>query len=159
MSSKRSVNPPSDGWYVSLVKGEIASKSNSRRLVTAGGKPRFIKSDKAREYEERWGFFAKKRSPLFEDDVILAVRVYYQSRRPDLDITHLKDLLQGYAYENDRQVKIEFPVWALDRKNPRVEIVVAPREEWRDVVDFLMQFDRYPYEKKRKRKRRKRKKK
>ena len=140
-----------------MVKGEIASKSNSRKLVTQNGKPRFIKSQKARDYQERWEVFAKRREPLFDADVILAVRVYYQSRRPDLDITHLKDLLQGYAYENDRQVKMEFAVWALDRDNPRCQNVVAPRRDWREVVAFLMQFDGYPYEpptKKRRRKRR-----
>lgn len=114
-----------------------------------GGKPRFIKSSKALGYEERWGHLQKARDPLFSEDVILAVRVYYESRRPDLDISHLKDCLQGYAYENDRQVKMEFPVWALDRDNPRCEIVVAPRGEWREVIDFIMQFDGYPYEPKR----------
>lgn len=157
MSSNVSIKPPNKNWYVSLVEGEIASKSNSRKLVTQAGKPRFIKSTKARQYEERWGYFAKTRSPLFEEDVILAVRVYYQSRRPDLDITHLKDLLQGYAYKNDRQVKMEFPVWALDREKPRVEIVVAPREDWQEVIQFLMQFDGYPYEPKRKRRKRRKK--
>lgn len=151
MSSNIKVKPPHPEWYISLVTGEIASKSNSRQLVTQNGKPRFIKSKKAIAYEWQFEMLAKRRQPLFEEDVILAVRVYYRTRRPDLDITHLKDLLQGYAYENDRQVKIEFPVWALDRANPRCEIVVAPRDHWREVIDFLMQFDEYPYEKKKKR--------
>lgn len=158
MSSNSSITPPHESWYVSLVNGEIASKSNSRKLVTVGGKPRFIKSKKAREYEERWSLLAKRRDPLFEEDVVLAVRAFYKTRRPDLDITHLKDLLQGYAYENDRQVKMELAIWALDRKEPRVQIVVAPRSDWREVSDFIMQFDGYPYEpKKRKRRRRKKK--
>lgn len=135
-----------------MVDGEIASKANSRKLVSHGGKPRFIKSEKARQYEERWGFLAKRMRQPLEGDVILAVRAYYKTRRPDLDISHLKDLLQGYAYANDRQVKMEFSVWALDRKKPRVEIVVARREDWREVIDFLMQFDGYPYEKGRRRK-------
>jgi hypothetical protein len=145
MSTSESIKPPNPEWYLSVVRGEIASKSNSRKLVTIGGKPRFIKSKKARQYADTWDLQARRRSPLFEADVILAVRVYYASRQPDLDITHLKDLLQGYAYENDRQVKMEFPVWAMDREDPRVEIIVAPREEWREAIDFLMQFDDWPY--------------
>ena len=36
--------------YECVVKGEPASKSNSRRLVTIGGRPRFIKSKKALDY-------------------------------------------------------------------------------------------------------------
>lgn len=33
-----------------VIHGEPASKANSRRLVLMGGKPRFIKSNKAQEY-------------------------------------------------------------------------------------------------------------
>ena len=36
--------------YECVVKGEPASKANSRRLVTIGGRPRFIKSKKALDY-------------------------------------------------------------------------------------------------------------
>ena len=35
-----------------VIRGELASKSNSRRLVTIGGKPRFIKSAKALAFEQ-----------------------------------------------------------------------------------------------------------
>lgn len=139
-----------------MIKGKLASKANSRKITFKGGRPRSIKSERAFDFIERFNLFAK-RGPVFEDDVILAVRVYYESRRTDLDISLLKDLLQNYAYENDRQVKMEFADWAIDRQDPRVEIVVAPRGEWREVVDFLMQFDGYPYEPKRRKRKRKRK--
>ena len=38
--------------FEALIYGEPASKANSRKMVLIGGKPRFIKSKKAREYVE-----------------------------------------------------------------------------------------------------------
>ena len=36
--------------FCTTIYGEPASKANSRKLVTFGGRPRFIKSQKARDY-------------------------------------------------------------------------------------------------------------
>jgi hypothetical protein len=37
------------------------------------------------------------------------------------------DLLQGVAYENDRQVKEKHIYWGLDKENPRCEIKVEKK--------------------------------
>jgi Holliday junction resolvase RusA-like endonuclease len=87
-----------------VVYGEPASKANSRRLVSFGGKPRVIKSSKALSYSDAFKHQCRSSAP-FEDDVVVSMTIYYASRRPDLDESLILDLLQGIAYVNDRQVK------------------------------------------------------
>lgn len=109
------------------ILGELSSKSNSRRLVTYGGKPRMIKSQKALDYEKtaipqiksQW-----RKKPL-ACGVGLDVDVYYASRRPDLDISLLMDVLEkAGVYENDRLV-VEYSVRKhLDKDNPRTIVEI-----------------------------------
>lgn len=108
------------------VQGEPASKANSRQFVThrGTGRPMFIKSAKARGYADACAWQVPRLDPLLEDDVVLVLRMYYASRRPDMDEAVLLDAMQGYVYVNDRQVKERHTYWALDRKNPRVEVEV-----------------------------------
>ena len=124
-------------WHRYWIVGEPASKSNSRRLVTQGGKPRFIKSKKALRYEQLWSLQARRHDPLLEGDLVLGIRIWYKSKRPDLDTTHIKDCLQGYSFPNDRQVKVEHGVWDLDRNHPRAYIVVAPVSDALDVIHHI----------------------
>ena len=105
------------------ILGEPASKANSRRMVYVRGKPMFIKSTKALQYAE--GF--KKQcvsGGLLEGDVAVHMKIWYASRRPDLDESLILDLLQGVAYANDRQVREKHIYWGLDKENPRTEILV-----------------------------------
>jgi hypothetical protein len=108
-----------------MIVGEPASKANSRRLVAIGGKPRFIKSKKALNYTKDFKKQCPTRKELFEEDVFVAIKIYYASRRPDLDASLILDLLQDYVYPNDRLVKGQYIEWGLDRKNPRSFIVVT----------------------------------
>lgn len=121
------------------ILGELGSKSNSRRMVSYGGRPRLIKSDKALNYEEtaygQLQTLLRAHEP-FQDYVRLTVDVYYASKRPDLDIALLQDILQEKkdkktgiilskgVYTNDRQVVeiIARKLW--DKENPRCEITV-----------------------------------
>ena len=106
------------------ILGEPASKANSRKFVFFGKTPRFIKSDKARAYAVE---FEKQCPPLpvlMEGDLRVTMRIFYASRRPDLDESLILDLMQGRVYENDRQVKERHIYWGLDKENPRSEIVV-----------------------------------
>jgi Holliday junction resolvase RusA-like endonuclease len=107
------------------IFGEPASKANSRRLVTRGGKPMFIKSQKALDYAGAFKRQAPETVPM-ECDVKVTMTIYYASRRPDLDESLVLDLLQGVAYLNDRQVKEKHICWALDKDLPRCEIMVTP---------------------------------
>jgi len=112
------------------IFGEPASKANSRKMVYIGGKPMFIKSGKALNYVEAF----KQQcvvapSQLIEGDVVVTIRIWYASRRPDLDESLILDLLQNVAYENDRQVKEKHIYWmGVDKLNPRCEIEVTKKE-------------------------------
>ena len=107
------------------ILGEPASKANSRRLVAIGGKPRFIKSKKALDYTKNFKNQCPVRKELFEEDVFVAIKIYYASRRPDLDASLILDLLEDCVYPNDRLVKGQYLEWGLDRDNPRSIIVVT----------------------------------
>lgn len=103
-----------------IIKGEPASKSNSRRWT---GKL-FIKSKKALDYSAEFNRQCPVFDELMEGDLSVTIKVYYASRRPDLDVTLILDLLQGKIYQNDRQVKEQHLYWGLDKENPRAEITV-----------------------------------
>jgi len=123
------------------IQGEPASKANSRKLVTFGKKPAFIKSDKARAYEKA----ALLQIPtvarqMLKGPVSVTMTIYYASERPDLDESVILDVMQNQytgkgknrrliqkgVYENDRQVREKHIYHAIDRQNPRTEIHVKP---------------------------------
>ena len=86
----------------------------------------FIKSEKALAYAKlfKQQVNANAAVVMFEGDVAVHMTIHYASRRPDLDESLILDLLQGVAYENDRQVKENHIYWGLDKENPRTEIRV-----------------------------------
>jgi len=110
--------------FETTIYGEPASKANSRKIVAFGGKPRLIKSKKARDYVDAF----KKQCPtldeLIEGDVKVTIKIWYVTRRPDLDESVILDCLEGFAYKNDRQVKEKHIYHALDKENPRAAIKV-----------------------------------
>lgn len=123
MSKDNTIVEPTQAHFI--IEGEPASKANSRRSVLIGGKPRFIKSKKALNYEKMFQEqiqFCKLN--CFEGDVGVEIKIFYASRRPDLDESLILDLMQGFAYKNDRQVKEKIIKWGLDKQNPRSEIRV-----------------------------------
>ena len=108
------------------IFGEPASKANSRRQVFVHGKSMFIKSAKALSYSKAFKLQAVvPAEQKFLNDVVVTIRIWYASRRPDLDESLILDLLQGVAYENDRQVKEKHIYWmGVDKENPRCEIEI-----------------------------------
>lgn len=111
------------------IFGEPASKANSRKMVYIRGKPLFIKSEKALAYAKAFKqqcFIPATQK--FSCDVVVTIRIWYASRRPDLDESLILDLLQDVAYENDRQVKEKHIYWmGVDKENPRCEIEITAR--------------------------------
>lgn len=107
------------------VLGEPASKANSRRLVKFGNRPAIIKSDKARKYVAAFRAQCPKLSTPLEGDLAVWIKIWYASRRPDLDDSVILDAMQGLIYANDRAVKERHVFWGLDRTNPRATIVVT----------------------------------
>ena len=110
------------------IKGEPASKANSRRIVTIKGKPRLIKSQKALDYCKSFALQCPQLDDLMEGDLSSEIHIWYASRRPDLDESVILDEMQGRIYINDRQVKEKNVYWHLDRERPRSLISVKPLE-------------------------------
>lgn len=108
-----------------VVHGEPASKANSRRFVQIKGKPRFIKANKALNYEQAFRFQCPMLDPPITDDVRVDIKIFYATRRPDLDESLILDGMQDRIYKNDRQVKEKHIFWGLDKENPRAEIKVT----------------------------------
>lgn len=107
------------------IEGEPASKANSRRIVMRGKRPASIKSAKALNYSDTFRAQLPPDPVPYEGDVKMEVDVWYASRRPDLDISLILDLLQGHAYVNDRQVREQHARWHLDPERPRCVIVIT----------------------------------
>lgn len=107
-----------------VIYGEAASKANSRKAALIAGKPRFIKSDKARKYAAD---VARQILPL-RQPLVGALRftatIYYATQRPDLDPSVILDALQGRIYLNDRQVREMHLFHRIDKHSPRAEIVI-----------------------------------
>jgi Holliday junction resolvase RusA-like endonuclease len=135
------------------ILGEPASKANSRELATIGPKDKrrtiLRKSEKALAYErDALRQIPPKARVRLEGPVRVTLRIWYASERPDLDESIVLDVLQdrwcnpkrgegvpvreerilGQAgvYRNDRQVREKHVFHAIDRANPRAEIVVEP---------------------------------
>lgn len=107
------------------IEGEPASKANSRRIVKRGNRMASIKSAKALNYSDTFRAQLPPYPMPYIGDVKIEVDVWYASRRPDLDISLILDLLQGHAYVNDRQVKEQHARWHLDPERPRCVIVIT----------------------------------
>lgn len=120
-----------------VIYGEPASKANSRQIVMLGSRPAVIKSQKALAYERdaRKQISGDKRL-MIDGPVRVTLRIWYASERPDLDESVLLDVLQARmkagvviergVYRNDRQVREKHVYHAIDRGNPRAEILVEP---------------------------------
>jgi len=120
--------------------GEPASKANSRRLVLIKGRPAFIKSKKAIDYSKNFAIQCPTYDTLYEEDLVIALKIYYKSKRPDLDESLILDLLQGKVYKNDRSIKLKYVEWGLDRQFPRILVVLGPVERREEVISRLREL-------------------
>ncbi|WP_233868624.1 hypothetical protein [Paraburkholderia adhaesiva] len=140
------------------IRGEAASKSNSRRLVPSGardpltgeatGGQRLIKSAKALAFERMALAQIPPRCRVRLDvPVRVTLRMAYRTERPDLDPALVLDCLQdrwvrapgGHGQTrvlaqrgvitNDRGVRELHVFHAIDARDPRVEVVVEPLDE------------------------------
>ena len=100
-----------------VIFGSTQSKANSRRLVTFGGRPRFIKSKAALQFEKDIKAQVQPLKQMLEGDLSFHADIYYPSRRQDLDPSILLDALQGLIYANDRQFKQISSCRFLDKQN------------------------------------------
>ena len=121
--------------WAAVIEGEPASKANSRRQVPRRTKTgrifiASIKSAKALSFSECAVQTLALRRPKqpFECDLIMECRIWYASRRPDLDASLVEDSLQraGIIFD-DRQLREKHLYWGLDRDRPRVLVVLTRR--------------------------------
>ena len=116
--------------------GEAASKANSRRSVKFRGKRAFIKSKKALDFEKAALLqIPAAAKQMLAGDICFKAKIFYASRRPDLDESVIMDVLQAKivkgnvirrgVYLNDRQIKEKHIFWGLDKANPRVEVEIT----------------------------------
>lgn len=117
--------PPSHRVHLTIL-GETASKANSRQLVMVSGHPRFVLSRKAKRWVEQARGQVPILNPLLTGPIVAWCRCWYASERPDLDPSLVWDVLQGRVIVNDRQLREQHIYHAIDRANPRVEVVLEP---------------------------------
>ncbi len=141
IANRQPSRKPLDSDLCSLVIiGEPASKANSRRLVSIKGRMVPIKSKKALAYSKDFNNQCPVLENLYEGDLAIAMKIFYQSKKPDLDESLVLDLLQGKVYKNDRAVKMKHIEWGLDREYPRSLIVLGPLEKQKEVVSTLREL-------------------
>lgn len=109
-----------------IIYGEPASKANSRIVRVIRGRVLNVKSQKAQAYKAAFLRQCPTLGELLQGDLKVSIRIYYASRRPDLDPSLILDLMQDRIYTNDRQVKEQHLYWGLDPEAPRAEICVEP---------------------------------
>lgn len=122
-----------------VIIGEPASKANSRQIVVIAGRPKVIKSEKARNYERDALLQIPAAAKLMLAGQLRAtIRIWYASERPDLDESVILDVLQAKTegtgkdrkvirrgvYLNDRQVREKHVFHGIDRIQPRAEIEI-----------------------------------
>jgi Holliday junction resolvase RusA-like endonuclease len=122
---------------VITILGEPCSKANSRKVVMIRGHIRVIKSAKALTYVKVVHENTPVRTSLFDNDVFIAMKIFYKTRRPDLDESLILDVLQDRMYKNDRQVKGKYILWGLDNENPRTVVSCGPIGEKELVIRAL----------------------
>lgn len=124
-----------------VIIGEPASKANSRQIVIIAGRPKVIKSEKARDYErDALLQIPAAAKVMFSGPLRATIRIWYATERPDLDESVILDVLQAKTegtgkdrkiirrgvYLNDRQVREKHVFHAIDRIQPRAEIEIEP---------------------------------
>ncbi len=122
------------------IRGELLGKSNSRRLVRIGGKPRLIKSPAALEFLK--GAMIQLRPKLvnhhaFTGPVRMDIIIHYKTKRPDLDVSLIQDILEQKksketgqvtfegVYLNDRQVHEIHAYKQYDKEDPRLDVTIT----------------------------------
>lgn len=119
------------------IPGEPEAKGNHREIAKFGDRVALRKGQKALDFEAIARQYTPKLPEPYEGDVAVHVRVFYKSRRPDLDASLVYDalqtrkvktgksfILQPKVIVNDRQVRLKIEEGFVDDKRPRVEVAV-----------------------------------
>jgi Holliday junction resolvase RusA-like endonuclease len=126
-----------------VILGEPCSKSNTSQIVRMGERVSIGKSVDAKAYiKAALPQIPPKARQRIEGPVRFTATLYYASERRDLDEGQILDVLQDQwkrdkrtgervlvqagVYRNDRQVREKHIRHAIDKANPRAEILIEP---------------------------------
>lgn len=106
---------------------------------------RAVKSPEARAYQLETAKRLKGMVPVSGVQVAVRIDVYRPAKRGDLDnsLKVVLDAIQGFAYLNDKQVRVIIATQHDDKARPRVEVDVRALESW---VHEVGDFDASDYE-------------
>lgn len=114
------------------IAGQPPRKSNSRRIVTSRrtGKPMVIKSEDALDWLEdaskQIPSSARIRAGAPDRPLSITFWVRYASRRPDLSVELVLDMLQNErVIQDDRYVFETHAFKTIDPDNPGVDILIT----------------------------------
>jgi len=99
-----------------------------------------IKSKKALFYIRTFDQQCRILDPLMDGDLAIAMKIYYRTRRPDLDESLVLDLLQGRVYKNDRAVKLKYVEHGLSKDDPRVVMAIGPLSQAPGIIEAYKQL-------------------
>jgi len=115
---------------MSSISVRLPPSLNRMYRPNYGGKRGVTRTDECKEWEEelQWLWKASHQEMIPKThDVRVAMTIYYGSHEPDIDAFFKAtfDCLQGYAFENDRQIKSLEVIKAKDVGDPKLVITVT----------------------------------
>jgi Holliday junction resolvase RusA-like endonuclease len=118
-----------------VIEGQVPRKSNSRQIVSFGGKPRVIKSKAALRFLQGTKVVSNKNRLMLggkERPLKITGTIYYPWRtRGDLSGEMVLDfLVKARVISDDRFVVIQRWEKRMDKERPRAEINVEELAEW-----------------------------
>ena len=110
-----------------IILGKVPSKSNCYKIIKINGKSTIGKSAAVESYERKFFLQCKHRKMRIKNYFALRLDVFYETNSPDLDnsLKVILDCLQKCeVIVNDRYCTEIHARKFVDKKNPRVEIVI-----------------------------------
>jgi len=116
------------------INGQPPRKSNNRRIVYQGNRPRVIKSQKALDWTKsallQVPDHAKLNLGSLDDPLCINMDIWYETRRPDLSGELVLDMLQkAGVIADDRYVYALHLYKHFDRAAPGVGIQIQKMSE------------------------------
>lgn len=106
----------------------IAGQRKGRKLTEAAKNWKLLAGYEANQAKQKQGWIY----PGKDEKIVLLLWAFWPDRRPrDMNNCHklLPDALENVLFENDKNVLVRDMDFSFDEKHPRLEIVVARKDE------------------------------
>lgn len=106
----------------------IAGQRKGRKLTEAAKNWKLLAGYEANQAKQKQGWIY----PGKDEKIVLLLWAFWPDRRPrDMNNCHklLPDALENVLFENDKNVLVRDMDFSFDAKRPRLEIVVARKDE------------------------------